>query len=123
MSIAVFFGGAAFFVFRFGIFHAGRDDDFHGQLFVDRRDVITAAAIVEDANDGFLFALHHADDPAFSFAVMPEATHLDQHLITVHCVADFRGRNKNVALQLALSPRREGAGFGDDKAIAVTMHT
>src|SRR5207302_4674542 len=32
------------------------------------------------------------------------------------------GRNKDVALQLALGPRREGAGFGDDEAVAIAMH-
>src|SRR5579859_3055667 len=90
-QVAVVFGWSAFFIFRLWILHSGRDDDFHGQLFVDRADivpprraqtrvapgtpVVTAAAIVKDADDGFLFALHHADDPAFSFAVMPEAAH------------------------------------------------
>src|SRR5438270_61119 len=51
--VAVVFGWAAFLIFRLGIFHARRDDDFHGQLFIDRRDKVTAAAIVKDADDRF----------------------------------------------------------------------
>ncbi len=78
---------------------------------------------MKDADDGFLFALHHADDPAFGFAVMPEFAHLHQHLVAVHGVADLRRRNKDVPLELALDAGREGAGFGDDEAVAVTMHT
>ncbi len=62
---------------------------------------------MEDADDGFLFALHYADDPAFSFAVMPQATHLNQNLVTMHGVADFRRRNKDVALELALGAGRK----------------
>ena len=85
--------------------------------------VSAAAAIVEDADDGLLFALHYADDPAFSFTVMPEAAHFHQHLVAVHGVADFWRRNKDVTLQLALGAGREGAGFGDDEAVAVAMHT
>src|SRR5438270_5437798 len=54
--VAVVFGWAAFLIFRLGIFHARRDDDFHGQLFIDRRDKVTAAAIVKDADDRFLFS-------------------------------------------------------------------
>ena len=121
-QVAVVFGWAAFFIFRLGILHARRDDDFHGQFFIDRADIVAAAAIVEDADDGFLFALHYADDPAFSFAVMPEAAHFHQHLVAMHGVADFWRRNKDVALELALGASRERAGFGDDEAVAIAMH-
>src|SRR5579864_3325102 len=106
-SVPIFVAGAAFFIFRLRIFHPGRDDDFHGQLFVYRRDKVTAAAIVEDAHDGLLLALHHTDDPAFSAAVMPEAAHFDQNLVAMHGVANFRRRDKDVTLELALSARRE----------------
>ncbi len=122
-QVAVVFRRSTLFIARLRVLHTGWDDDFQGQLFVDRRDEVTAAAIVEDADHGFLFALHYADDPAFSLAVMPEAAHFHQHLVTMHGVADNWRRNKDVALQLALDARREGAGFGDDKAKAVAMHT
>src|SRR5579864_1495159 len=121
--VAVVFGRSAFLVLWFGVFHARRDNDFHGQLFVDRAYIVTTAAVVEDADDGFLFALHYADDPAFSFAVMPEAAHFDQNLVAMHGVADLRRRDKDIALELALGAGWQGAGFGDDEAVAVAMHT
>src|SRR5579864_3373089 len=121
--VAVVFGWAAFFVFRLGIFHAGWDDDFHSQFFVNRRDVVTAIAVMKDSDDGFLLALHYADDSAFSFAVMPEAAHLDQNLVAMHGVANLWRRNKDISLELALGAGREGAGFAADEAVAVTMNT
>ncbi len=79
-------------------------------------------AIVEDSDHGFLLTLHHANDPAFSLAIVPDSAHLHQHLVTVHGVANFGRRNKEVALQLALGAGGKRTGFGDDEAIAVTMH-
>src|SRR5689334_7797678 len=121
--VTVIVRGVGFLILGLGILHARRNQDFHRDFFVDGADKVTAAAVVEDADDGFLFALHHADDPAFSFAVIAETTHLHQYLVAVHGVADFRRRDKDIALQLALDTRRQGAGFGDDEAIAVAMHT
>src|ERR1051325_9834101 len=122
-NIPVVFGWPTFLISLLGIFHAGRDDDLHGQLFVDWRYIIASAAIVEDADHGFLLALHHADDPAFSLAVVAETAHFHQYLVAVHGIADIRRWNKYVTLQLALGTGRQRAGFGDDEAIAVAMHT
>src|SRR6478672_13009130 len=94
--VAVAFRWSALFILPLGILHSGRNDDFHGQLFVDRRDVVTAAAIVEDADDGLLLALHDADDAAFSLAVMPEEAHFHQNLIAVHGIADIGRQNEYV---------------------------
>src|SRR5258708_2348718 len=78
---------------------------------------------MEDADDGFLLALHDADDPAFSFAIVAEPAHLDQHLVTVHGVADLRRRHKDVTLELALGARRQRAGLGDDEAVAIALQS
>src|SRR5215831_2290742 len=122
-NIPVAFGWFTVLIFCLGILHSRWDDDLHGQLFVDGRDKVPAAAVVEDADHGFLFALHHADDPAFSATVMPEATQFYQHLVAMHGVADLWRRNKYVALELALGAGGKRAGFGDDEAEAIAVHT
>src|SRR5579859_898710 len=121
-NIAVFLAGSRFFVFAFGILHAAGDDDLGCEFFVDRRYIVLAVAIVEDADHGFLLALHDAEGLAFSPAVVADAAHFNQHLVTVHGVSDLGRRDEDVALELALGARRERAGFGDDEAVAVAVH-
>ena len=110
------------FIYRAGVFHAGRDDDFHADFFVEGFDVIVAGAVMEDADDAFLLAFSDAEDAAFTFAVGADAAEFDQHLVTVHGVADFRRRNKDVSEELAAGARRERVGFRGDEAVAVAMH-
>src|SRR5262249_40666052 len=121
-NIAVVFRRQFFFFLSLRILHASRNDDLHGHFFVDRGYIVVAIAIVEDTDHGFLLALHNADDPAFGPAIVADAAHLYQNLVAVHGVADFWRRNKDIALQLALGPRRQGTGLRDDEAVAVTMH-
>ena len=77
---------------------------------------------MEDADDAFLLTLSDAEDAAFTFAVGTDATEFDQHLVTVHGVANFRRRNEDITEELATSARRERIGFGLDEAVAVAVH-
>src|SRR5262249_47632489 len=121
-DIAIVFRGYLFFIFRLWELHAARNDDLHGHFFVDGGHVVISITVVENANHGFLLALHHANDLAFSPAVVADAAHFHQHLVTVHGVADFRRRDKDIALQFALGAGGQGTGLGDDEAVAVAMH-
>src|SRR6185312_8669475 len=121
-DIAVFFCRGDLLVFCFGILHAARDDDLHADFFIDGSHVVIAIAVMENADYGFLLALHDADDPAFSPAIVADTAHLHQHLITVHGVADFWRRNKDIALQLALGTGGQRPWFWDDEAVAIAVH-
>lgn len=77
---------------------------------------------MEDADDAFLLTFGDAEDAAFTFAVGTDAAEFDQHLVTVHGVADFRRRNKDVTEELAAGAWRERVGFGRDEAVAIAVH-
>src|ERR1051326_3472403 len=80
-------------VFALGVLHAAGDDDLPRDFFVDGRDIVLPVAIVEDADHGFLLALHDADDLAFGAAVVADAAEFDQHLVAMHGVADLGRRD------------------------------
>src|SRR6267154_3160114 len=121
--VAVFGGGSDLFIFLSGILHAGRNDDLHGNFFIDGRDMFVLVAVVKKADYGLLFALHDADDPSFSPAIVAKADQFDQHLVAVHGIADGGWGYKDIAIQFAADLSGQGIRFGDDKTKAIAMHT
>src|SRR6185437_13802621 len=91
-------------VFRFGVLHPMGDDDLHPDLLVKRFHVVVAVAVMENADNSFLFPLGYAENAAFALAVGAYASELDQDLIAVHGIPDFRRRDEDIAQQLAARP-------------------
>src|SRR5262249_59781425 len=79
-------------------FHALRDDDLRGQLFVARSNVVVAAAVVEFADHGLLAAVGYAQDAAFRAPIVPGRAQLYQDFVAMHGAAAGWRRDKEVAL-------------------------
>src|SRR5580765_942386 len=82
--------------------HAFWNDDFLRDLCVDRGYVVSAAAVVEDADYWGVGAVDGANDASFGSAVVADLDDIYQHQIAVHGVADLVRRDEDVARELSL---------------------
>ncbi len=97
-----------------------RNDDFLRDLLVHGRDIVVARAVMECPDNGRIAAREHAQDASFGTAIVgPRALAREFHenLIAMHCRADGRRRDKDIARD-----RRSLSRVRDDEAIAVAVH-
>src|ERR1700732_2876013 len=66
----------------------------------DIRSTTAFVCVVEDAQHGWITPLDDPGNAALATAVALRRTHLDKHLVALHCAVDFIGWNENIVIRL-----------------------
>src|SRR2546429_6054695 len=98
------------------------DDDLLRDFLINRRHIVMAIAIVEEADHGGMGAMERAHDATLSAPVGTNSGNLDQHAIAVHGRTNRRRRNENISAEPGFQAFIERAGIGYHKAKAVAVH-
>ena len=99
-----------------------RDNDLLRDFLINRRHIVVAIAIMEEANHGGMGAMKRAHDATLSASVGTNSGDLDQHAIAVHGRTNRRRRNENISAEPGFQAFIERAGIGYHKAKAVAVH-
>ena len=98
------------------------DDDLLRDFLINRRHIVVAVGIVEEADYGGMGAMERAHDATLGATIGTNSGDFDQHAIAVHRRTDGRRRDENISGQASLQAFIEQARVGYDKAEAVAMH-